>query len=221
MNKKVRSKKIISGVYLVLDPSVQRNVLMDKLKEALQGGIDIIQIWNHWPDSFSADDKEQVIDQILSISNDYNVPVLINEDWELLKDKELDGIHFDHIPDHFSKIKTEVEKDFIAGITCSNDLDVIRWADENNFDYISFCSMFPSSSVDSCEIVRLETVRKAREITELPLFVSGGITTENLPELEKLDFEGVAVISGILNSDSPRESTNEYKELLHKMNKET
>lgn len=207
-------KEITGGIYLVLDPSIEKTELLEKLEQALDGGVDIIQIWNHWQDSFSQTDKVELIDVILSLTKKYNTPVLMNDDWKLLKETDLHGVHFDEIPKDFGSVQSDIEREFIAGITCSNDLEIIQWADDHGFDYISFCSMFPSGSVDSCEIVRPETVRKAREITDLPLFVSGGITPKNLAELNDLDFQGVAVISGILSSDSPKESAYEYKQRL-------
>lgn len=214
---KQKKKNIGKGVYLVLDPSLNRTELLEKLEQALKGSITAIQIWNHWPETFSGRDKEILVEAILAISNDYEIPVLINSEWELLQTTGLDGIHFDEVPPDYKQIKSAIAGDFISGITCGNDLNVIRWADHNDFDYISFCSMFPSDSVDSCEIVKPETVRKARELTDLPLFVSGGITPQNLSDLEELDFQGVAVISGIMNSESPEVSAIEYKQVLERI----
>lgn len=211
-------KEIKGGIYLVLDPSINQKELLEKLKQALDGGVDIIQIWNHWPESFSQSDKIGVIAEILEITQKYSIPVLINDDWKLLKETDLDGVHFDEIPENFEEIQTEIQREFIAGLTCSNELEIIQWAADHSFDYISFCSMFPSRSVDSCEIVRPETVQKAREITDLPLFISGGITPKNLSELDDIDFQGVAVISGILSSDSPEKSVTEYQEVLNNLN---
>jgi thiamine-phosphate pyrophosphorylase len=144
-----------------------------------------------------------------------DVPVLINEEWEYLKTTPLDGVHFDTVPEDFDQLKEETGRDFIFGITCSNDLDIVRWADEHEMDYISFCAMYPSPSVGSCEIVKPETVQKAREITSLPLFLSGGIAPEKIAELDGLDFNGIAVISGILKDDDPREQAINYKQALN------
>lgn len=207
-------KDLKGGLYLVADPSVQRTELLYKLNEALLGGVNIIQIWNNWPDSFGESDKEELVSDILELAEMFDRPVLINEEWELLKTTRLDGVHFDTVPEQIEEIRAEIQRDFIMGITCSNDLDIIRWADQHKADYISFCSMFPSSSVVSCEIVDSQTVKKAREITDLPLFASGGITTENLPELGELPISGVAIISGILRSDSPRQKTEDYKQIF-------
>ncbi|MBN2732806.1 MAG: thiamine phosphate synthase [Balneolaceae bacterium] len=204
----------LSGIYLVIDPSVEHGVLVEKVHQALEGGVGILQIWNNWPREMSSTGKEQLIATIIDLAEDYEVPVLINEEWPLLKTTGLDGVHFDVVPDDFDQIKEQVGRDFIAGITCGNDLEVVKWADQNDFDYVSFCAMFPSPSVGSCEIVSPETVQKARELTDLPLFLSGGITPEKIRELDDLDFSGVAVISGILNADTPRQQVFHYNQAL-------
>lgn len=208
----------LSGVYLVVDPAMDRAELLNKVEQALQGGVEILQIWNHWPGGITHSGKEQLVGSILEIAGDYDVPVLINEEWELLKTTRLHGVHFDAVPDDLEAIRRAAGRAFIAGVTCSNDLQVVRRAEEAGMDYISFCAMFPSPSVDSCEIVQPETVKKARELTSLPLFVSGGITLDNLRELEELDISGVAVISGILNADVPRDSALAYRRALEKRN---
>lgn len=207
-------RRIKGGVYLVIDPAMDQELLLAKVSQALEGGVQVLQIWNHWPEHFGLADKQGLVEAILKISSQFNVPVLINEEWELLKHTGLDGVHFDSIPKDYEHIQKDIGRPFISGITCSNDLAVIEWAEQHDFDYVSFCSMFPSSSVDSCEIVRPKTVQKAREITQMPLFLSGGITTGNLASLKELDFNGVAVISGILSSDSPQASAASYQNAL-------
>lgn len=212
--EQVRKKRLTGGIYLVADPSMEKNELLHKMREALHGGVNVIQIWNNWPASFSQSDKEELISEILAMTNEFTLPVLINEEWELLGTTGLDGVHFDTVPERLDEITSAIDREFMIGITCSNDLEVIRWADQNGADYISFCSMFPSSSVDSCEIVNSQTVKRAREMTGLPLFASGGITPENLPDLGELPIHGVAVISGILSSDTPRQKTAAYKQIF-------
>ena len=207
-------KKIEGGVYLVLDPAMEKSALLSKLKETLEAGVSVVQIWNHWPDDFTTNHKKELVEQIVACCSPFEVPVLINDEWELVTSTDLYGVHFDEIPEDFEDVIAEIGNEAILGITCSNNLEVIRWAEEHDFDYISFCALFPSPSVSSCEIVRPETIRKAREITQKPLFVSGGITAENLTELNELDINGVAVISGILGADSPGASTRNYTNAL-------
>jgi thiamine-phosphate pyrophosphorylase len=212
--------KITGGIYLVLDPSMEKSSLYQKLRAALEGGVQLLQIWNNWPVDFDRDKKIELVSSLTGIAGQFSVPVLVNEEWELVEETNLSGVHFDEIPEDFARIKQRLQADSIFGVTCSNDLHVVEWADQHRLDYISFCAMFPSSSAGSCEIVTSETVQKARLLTDLPLFVSGGITPDNLCELRELDIAGVAVISGILSHEQPKEAALLYTNLLKELKNE-
>src|SRR5690606_12400062 len=188
-------------------------------KEALDGGVNLLQIWNNWPSNFSSADKIELINALTAIASKRNIPVLVNEEWELLKDTTLSGVHFDHITGQYENIRATLQRDFIVGITCSNDLAHIKWAEQHQLDYVSFCAIFPSKSAGECEIVAPETIKQARKITNIPFFVSGGITAKNLLELKDLDFTGVAVISGILNADKPKEAALSYLQSIKALKK--
>ena len=203
-----------SGLYLVIDPAVERGMLLSKLKESLEAGVDMVQLWDHWPPDWEEANILDLIHAVLKLTSHFEVPVLVNEAWQLLKQCSLDGVHFDTIPDNLDEIKKEIGRDFIVGLTCGNELKTIEWAARNRLDYISFCSMFPSSSVDSCEIVRPESVLAARQITAMPIFLSGGISPDHIAQLNHLHFQGVAVISGIMDADAPSKSVRAYKEAL-------
>ncbi len=196
--------KIKGGLYLIVDALLDKALLMQKMRTALGNGVAIVQIYHTEQAELST------ISEIINLCHTYEVPVLVTDHWALLKTLPADGVHFDSIPDDFETIQMQVNRPFLKGVTCSNDLSVITKANELKFDYISFCSMFPSPSAGKCEIVKFETVRKARAMTDIPFFVAGGIRPENLPELYDIPFDGVAVISGIMTADDVAATTREY-----------
>lgn len=201
--------KIQNGIYLIVDPSMDRNVLVNKLREIIHEEIAAIQIW----DNFKPNENPiEFINEILQLCHTKNIPVLINNRWELLKQTDLNGVHFDKIQDNILQIKNEMNRKIITGITCNNDLSIVEWADKNEFDYISFCSMFPSSTANSCELVTFDTVKEARKITTLPVFLAGGIKPENIELLNELNYSGIAVVSGIMNADKPVEALKKYQQ---------
>jgi thiamine-phosphate pyrophosphorylase len=206
-------QRITGGVYLVVDPAMDRSLLLSQLAPALKAGIEAVQIWSNW---LPGADKASCITAVSGLCRTYGVPLLIDNDWEMLiSSPDLDGVHFDMIPEKFSEIQSKVARPFIAGITCSGDLDVVRWAKEYQLDYVSFCAMYPSPSAGSCDIVMPATVKEARGLTDIPLFVSGGITPENIPSLRKLtSFNGVAVISGVMSADDPYSKVKLYQNAL-------
>jgi thiamine-phosphate pyrophosphorylase len=206
-------QKIQNGVYLVIDPSMKQQQLFERLASVLKEQICAVQIWDHFPNK---EVKQEIITSVCAMCKAASVPVLINNDWALLKQFPLDGVHFDVMPANLEEIRKEIDRDFIAGITVNNSLDVVTSAEQNNLDYISFCSVFPSSTSNSCERVTFDTIRKARTITAMPIFLAGGMRLENINKLSELDYNGVAVISGIMQAEDPAKATKQYNQLLKK-----
>lgn len=211
MEVKANKKSIESGIYLVIDPSMEEEDLLNKLHIILTKEIAAVQIWDNFKNQQNI---VALIHKIHSLCAQHQTPVLINNHWEYLKETELDGIHFDAIPTNLDDIRKETNKDCIFGLTCGNDLVNVRWAAEHNMDYISFCSMFPSSSVSNCEIIAYETVKEASSIFDKPLFLAGGIYPKNIKQLDELKYDGIAVISGIMNSEHPDRAIDEYHQNL-------
>lgn len=203
------------GLYLVIDPSMNLNELLLKTEEALKGGIDVLQIWNHWKDETT---KIDVIQNIVLLSHQYFVPVLINENIELLNDTDVDGIHFDEIPQDFEQLQSSFKSNTIIGITCGNNFNKIEWAIANKIDYISFCSVFPSASVNTCDLVNKEIILKARAATDMPIFLSGGIDLTNIDTLIDTKMDGIAVVSGIMKADNPKQASQQYQQALKRIN---
>lgn len=207
-------RKMQNGIYLIIDPSLNRDVLLGKLKEIVQGEIAAIQIWDNFD---PAENPVPIINDILQLCHVKNIPVLINNRCELLEQTDLDGVHFDKVPDIIPQQKQG--REIITGITCNNDLSIVRWADENGLDYVSFCSMFPSSTANSCELVTFNTVKEARKMTALPIFLAGGIRPENMDALTELDYSGIAVVSGIMSADRPPDALKKYQQKIRNKSK--
>ena len=204
-------KKITGGVYLVVDPTLGFDFIIPTLEKAISGGVDVLQIWNNWKQE---QNKTDLVEAICNLAHKAGIPVLINEDWQLLETTNLDGVHFDQIPHNLVSIKQGLGRPFICGLTLGNDLDRLTWANDNALDYVSFCSMFPTGSANSCVLVKKETVRKARQMTSLPIFLAGGITLSTIEEVLNTGLDGVAVISAIMTAKNPKQVTESFKQKI-------
>ncbi|WP_332452896.1 thiamine phosphate synthase [Chryseobacterium aquaticum] len=209
----MRNQTIQSGIYLIIDPSMEEEILLSKLNLIVKEKIAAIQVW----DNFKEDQNiEELLLKIYEKASPNNIPIIINNRLELLKQIPLDGIHFDEIPENFNDIKKEINRDFIAGITCNNELSTIEYAKKNQFDYISFCSMFPSKTANSCELVDFETVQKAKSIFSGKIFLAGGIDLSNIENLSQLNHDGIAIVSGIMSAENPSENIKKYHQKIKK-----
>lgn len=200
-------RKINPGVYVVVDPAQDKSYILNQLSRIKDKAVSAVQLWDN-PNVKTID--EDLIKGIIRMFKE-KAPLLINNKWELLNKYDFDGVHFDDIPNDFNDLVSAIDRDFIRGATIGNDLDVVERANSLDFDYVSFCAMFPSVTSGVCEIVQPETVRKCRKLTNMPIFLAGGITPDNLHTLNGLSFQGVAVVSGIMNAQAPEQVLKAYE----------
>ncbi len=203
-------KRRLSGLYFVVDPTDASEKLFTVLEAALRGGVDIVQVWSAWQN------REPLIDKVTDIHNltrRYGVSLIINNDVDMAEIISAEGVHMDSYDLTPREIRTRLES-CIVGYTTGNDLQRVKWAERVGADYISFCSIYPSPSVTNCDIVPLETVKKARKMVEIPIFASGGINLGNAKEVLEAGADGIAVISAIQRAGSPEKAAREFKEIV-------
>ncbi|MBZ9728443.1 thiamine phosphate synthase [Salegentibacter sp. JZCK2] len=214
----METKKIKGGVYLVIDPQMEEVVLINKLQEILdKSQIAAVQVWDNFQ---NIENQVSLINRICKLCQATGTPVLLNNNWKLLNLTDADGVHFDEIPIELRTIKKRIPENSLLGLTCNNNLDTVKWADKNRLDYISFCSIFPSTTANSCDLVDFEIIKKARLLTKMPIFLAGGIKPANMYLLKELEFEGIAVISGIMSAEEPSTSAEIYNSEFKKIKNE-
>lgn len=216
MENRIKDKLLKGGIYLVLDPSQEREKLLSGLKKALQSGkVCAVQLWDHWG---GVENRDGLIGKIKSVCREAEVALLVNNSRQMLEEYGFDGIHFDTMPaGPLRDIRRKAGGPVLIGLTLGNDLGPLRSAGAKALDYVSFCSVFPSASAGVCEIVSRETIREARTLTHLPVFLSGGVNLSTMSKLEGLAFEGVAVISGVMNDPDPCRATESLHQSLNKV----
>lgn len=202
---------ITGGLYLVVDPSLERQALLAKLRQALEEPVVAVQIFDQFA---GVPDAIGLVKEIGLLCHAKQVPALLNNHWEWLPETDLDGVHFDLLPESMDEIRKQVNRPFMTGVTCNNDLSVIVEAIRQQVSYISFCSIFPSTTSNSCELVQFDTIREARRLTDMPIFLAGGIRPGNMGELKELPYDGVAVVSGIMSADDPQTAIRQYLKQL-------
>lgn len=204
------------GLYLVISLKQEQVQMLNALEKALREGLAAVQVYAGGLDDMPERAQLLLCRKITDLCAKYNTPSFINNDWELLTKVPFDGVHFDSIPTNWLTLRAEIKRPFFTGVTLTNDISLLPEVKQADIDYLSFCAMFPSSSVTECEIVHTDTVKKTLNIVDIPVFLSGGITPENTTTFNQLNISGVAVISGVMNADDPAKAVREYKAALSK-----
>ena len=204
-------KEIRSGVYLVVDPSYGNARVLEVAEASMKAGLAMLQLWASWKDDTNAVDLGR---KLSKLADEYSTPFVINNNLEVAKTVEADGVHIDGVEPDPILIREELGPNSIVGVTCSTSVEKVLWAKSKKVDYISFCSMYPSPSVNECDIVPLRMVSEAKRIVDFPIFASGGINLTNAHEIIEAGADGVAVISAIMSSKDPQKTTRELDSIV-------
>ncbi len=204
--------KRLSGLYFVVDPTMPSGKLLGVLEAALDGGVDLVQVWSAWKDNGPFID---LVKNMQRQTKRHAVPLIVNNDVVMAEKVDADGVHMDGYDMTPNEIRRRLGESSIVGYTVGNNLSRVRWAEGEGADYISFCSIFPSPSATECEIVPLDTVRRAKRIAKVPIFASGGINLDNAREVLEAGADGIAVISAIQKSTNPERIAREFKRIIN------
>jgi len=210
--------KKLQGLYLIVDPAMPHNKLLGIVEDALKGGVDILQLWAHWRHGYAIPKLAKIL---LGLATEYDVPLIINNDLELAKETDAHGLHVDSYNVTPAEIRKILGKQSIVGYTMGNNLEKLKWAETVGADYVSFCAVFPTSSVTTCEIVPLNSIRLAKSTTNLQVFASGGINLSNAHLVLEAGADGIAIISAILKARDPEQAARSFKEIIHKYGPQT
>jgi len=205
--------KKLEGLYLVLDSTMPHHKLLDITKKSLRGGVDILQLWAPSQDKFKL---LKLAKTLIGLAKQYNVSLIINNDLKLAREVSAHGVHMDEYNVTPDEVRRTLGKRSIVGYTLGNNLDKLKWAEAEGADYVSFCAVFPTTSVTQCEIVPLNTLRLAKSLTNMPVFASGGINLDNVHLVLEAGADGIAVISAILKAQDPEKVARSFKEILNK-----
>ncbi len=197
---------------MVADLSIAEERLLRGVEAAIRGGINLLQIWNLQKKDEASTRK--ICRTLASTSAEKGIRIIINNDLELAEKIGADGIHFDNLTTSPEQARKLLGENAVVGYTTGNNRDQVLKAARAGADYISFCAVFPSPSVESCEIVPLEAVRQAKRVVDIPVFASGGITVENAHLVLEAGADGLAIASSILNADDPEASARAFKQII-------
>lgn len=203
----------LEGLYLVVSPVRPPDELLVAVEKALEGGVDILQLIPREADS----ETLKLAKDLSSLTEQYDAPFLVNGNLQLAKKAGADGLHLDRYDLTPSEVKQVLGKHCIVGYTLGVQLERLKWAETVGADYVSFCSVFPTSSATQCEIVPIETIRAAKHQTTLPVFAAGGINLDKAELVLKAGVNGIAVTSALIEAEDPKQTARKFKEIIRKV----
>lgn len=182
------------------------------VKEALESGITLFQFREKGPNALKGKDKENLANQLKVLCHEYNVPFIVNDDVELAKNINADGIHVGQDDEDVATFAKEF-KNKIIGLSVGN-LTELAESNLSNVDYIGVGPIYATpSKEDASQPVGAEMIQLIRDkVNDFSIVAIGGINENNVKAVVDAGTDGVSVISAIAKSSNIRQTVNKILE---------
>lgn len=189
--------------------------LYSQVEKALKGGATFIQLREKKLDegSFLEEAKE-----IQKLCKEYNVPFVINDNVEIAKEINADGVHVGQSDMEAQNVREILGDDKIIGVSAQT-VEQALLAEKHGADYLGVGAVFKTGSKDDAEEVSHDELERICKAVSIPVIAIGGITHDNVKELAGRGIVGIAVISAIFGQKDIENATKELKaEILKTVN---
>ena len=183
------------SIYLVTDDGcLQGRTLIDCVREALEGGVTLVQY--RAKTASSAEMYAEAL-QLKALCDSFNVPLIINDRLDIAMAVGAAGVHLgqDHLP--CAAARKILGEDYLIGVSAHNPSEA-KAALQNGADYLGCGAVFGTAT--KADVQKLGTDGLAAICREkgLPVVGIGGVTADNYREVRAAGADGAAIVSGIL-----------------------
>lgn len=189
------------SIYLVTDDGcLQGRTLIDCVREALEGGVTLVQY--RAKTASSAEMYAEAL-QLKALCDSFNVPLIINDRLDIAMAVGAAGVHLgqDDLP--CAAARKILGEDYLIGVSAHNPSEA-KAALQNGADYLGCGAVFGTAT--KADVQKLGTDGLAAICREkgLPVVGIGGVTADNYREVRAAGADGAAIVSGILAQSNIR-----------------
>lgn len=203
--------RFTSTLYLVTDRQLAKKPIEIVVEEAIKGGVDCVQLREK-----NIDTKEfvEIAQTIKSITERYNVPLIINDRIDVALAVQAYGVHLGQDDMPLNIARKLLPHSMVIGISVSTVNEAIE-AEKGGADYIGAGSVFPTSTKDDISgIIGLEGLQEIKKAVSIPVVAIGGIQIHNAESVLQHGADCLAVVSAIVSSDNPYEASKTLKTIV-------
>ena len=207
----MRDSFIIKGLYAITPDSADLNTLIQKTKSAIEGGAFMVQYRSKIQDR---DVKMQQCAAILRLCREYEIPCIVNDDVDMCRVLEADGVHLGEKDDNIAEVRHILGEDAIIGSSCYDQLDRAKSAQKEGASYVAFGAMFATSTKPNAPRATLALLKEAKREIQIPIVAIGGITVNNAHDVIKTGIDAIAVITSLYEAKSIKETAETFAKMF-------
>ena len=183
------------SIYLVTDDGcLQGRALIDCVREALEGGVTLVQY--RAKTASSAEMYSEAL-QLKALCDSYKVPLIINDRLDIAMAVGAAGVHLgqDDLP--CAAARKILGEDYIIGVSAHNPAEA-KAALQSGADYLGCGAVFGTATKADVKKLGTEGLTAICREKGLPVVGIGGVTADNYREVRAAGADGAAIVSGIL-----------------------
>jgi len=183
------------SIYLVTDDGcLQGRALIDCVREALEGGVTLVQY--RAKTASSAEMYNEAL-QLKALCDSFNVPLIINDRLDIAMAVGAAGVHLgqDDLP--CAAARKLLGEDYIIGVSAHNPAEA-KAALQSGADYLGCGAVFGTATKADVQKLGTDGLAAICKAKGLPVVGIGGVTADNYREVRAAGADGAAIVSGIL-----------------------
>ena len=214
--KMMENLNIIKGLYAVTHEEKDSCVLSSQVESCIKGGARLIQYRSK---TLSKIEQNKQAKKIKTICNYHKVPLIINDDIELCRILDADGVHLGENDDSLEKARLVLGPSKIIGVSCYNSIDRVKNAVDNGVTYIALGACFPTITKPNAPIASLDLIALVLEKFKIPIVAIGGINLENIELLTNKGISCIAVINSLFKEKDIEGTARQFSSLINRSEK--
>jgi thiamine-phosphate pyrophosphorylase len=211
--KMMKNLHIIKGLYAVTPEEKDLFVLSSQVESCIKGGARLIQYRSK---TLSKIEQNKQARKIKMVCDYYKVPLIINDDIELCRILDADGVHLGENDDSLEKARLILGPSKIIGVSCYNSIDRVKKAVDKGATYIALGACFPTITKPNAPTASLDLIALVLKKFKIPVVAIGGINLENIELLINEGINCVAVINSLFKTKDIEGMARQFSSLIKK-----
>jgi thiamine-phosphate pyrophosphorylase len=199
-------------LYLITDRTQTKGRdLLWVLEQALDAGIKAIQLREK---DLGGRDLFSLAEKLSKLCQSYRSALFINERIDIALAVDAAGVQLGNgsVPVPIARRLLGAQK--MIG-SSSHSLDEAMEAQERGADFVLFGPVYLTPAKAAYGAPQgLSRLKEIVEKISLPVYAIGGVKLDYIPDLRRVGVVGIALISAIISSDSPKAATNELLRVM-------
>lgn len=201
----------ISGLYAITPDFESTDDLLDKARQVLEGGAQLVQYRNK---SASRVLLREQAESLLQLCKKYQIPLIINDHVDLAMEIDADGVHVGQSDTAITHARKQLGRGKIVGASCYNSGDLAFQAEKQGADYVAFGAFFPSLTKPDAISVSANLVDQAKNKLVVPIVGIGGIRLTNAAAVIQSGCAAIAVCNDLFHTENSKVKAAQFAQLF-------